>query len=220
MPYDVFAQELTNMFQGVPLIFADEFPLESDKVKGMRIATVHVKRELCGIDDSGKPNYMTKTFNGRSNPNPMLNVGISRVERYSVQVYLKIRAGKKLEAVATTDYKAQDHRANGITDACGSYIVGQNQEKTKFYLLYVVKSYLSDRTITDENGQVLTDEQVDDLQQYLQSGYRQSTKEASARAQADKMGIAVEELPQVRTMKLENIESIELFGRTLRPIKG
>lgn len=225
MPYQVLGDELVNMFAGRPALSIDVLvdeqgkritDIDALKKKGCVFAHLTVVRNLAN------ERYCLKKVKGTKDPNPLLSPDVVRLETYDAMVLLNIIWENKVEKLieqhdGNKEYKVKEYRSNKIENYKDSRVVCSKDDD--FYLNYVVHSYMDNRKIYDENGRELTPPELEELNGLLLASYRKEVKVKSAEQQAEKMGIPVEALPDIRQMRMENIGRIRVFERDFIPVE-
>lgn len=225
MPFQVLADEMVNLFAGRPALSIDVLvdengkritDIETLKKKGCVFAHLTVVRNLAN------DRYCLKKVPGTKDPNPLLNPDIVRLETYDVLVNLNMIWKHKVDKLidkydGNKDYKVKEKRANKIENYQDSRVIGHKEGD--FYLSYVVHSYMDNRKVYDENGRELTTPELEELNSLLKASYRKEVKQKSAEQQAEKMGIPVEALPDIRQMRMENVGRIKVFDKDFIPVE-
>ena len=226
MPHQVLADELVNLFDGKPAITTDAIVDE----KGERITDIDTLKKrgcvfahLTVMRNLANDSYCLKKVKGTKDPNPLLEPGVVRMETYDVIVLLNMIWENKVEKLiemhdGNKDYEVKKESPNEIKNYKNSRVVCYKDGV--FYIKYVVHSYMNDRKVFDENGSQLDDERLEELNSLLKASYRKEVKEKSKEQQAEKMGIPVTALPQIRQMKLENIARIKVFNKDFIPVEA
>lgn len=202
---------IVQQFQGKPpIIFVSTKKSEMQK-RGATIATLNVRRIF---DDSN----MVKKHRETKEANPYL-AGQTAIETYRIQVILNciwqnVLDNRTEKFGGDTGFEAQKDRTNGIQNYKDSRVIcfKTKDNKTTFYVNYIVLQYLTNRELTDGTGNPIDPVFFDG---YLKTPAAQ--KEKNRQAEADKHGLEPEFDPQIRQMKMSNIHSIEVFGYEYRP---
>ena len=176
--------------------------------KWATFASIEVEKDL--IDDMLKNSRETKE------PNPY--IGDTRlIETFKMEVMENViwqnvidNKREKTDGI-DTEYEVKKTRQNRIENYRDSRVVCHKMidGEERFYISYVVLRYLSERVITDTNGNIVDKEEI---KQYLKKTDDQ--KEKSQQKMSEKTGIAVEFLPQIRQMKMSNIKTLKVLNKT------
>lgn len=225
-PHAILANEFVNRFAGKEPIAIIEITDENGKLifnedelkkRGAVFATADVVRDL---SDSMAAK---SRINGEDNPfkktrqSPKIK---SVFEKYKIQYLLNAiwqnvvdNKRDKVNGIET-GYKSKDSRSNGIENYRDSRVVCHKIKDgiETFYINYVVLRYLSERIVVDENGVELD-------AAYVESFMKQSkeSKQQSRETEAEKHGIPANFDPQIRQIKMSNIDNIKVFGVTFKP---
>jgi len=226
LPHNVMGTEIVNKFAGKAPLILVELTDENGRIitneneltkRGATFGTIVVERDLSG--------GMVKKHRETGEDNPFIDTKISRTtktatERYSAQVMLNciwqnVVDNKREKTEGTeTGFQAKEERVNGIVNYLDSRVICHKvkDENETFYLNYVVLRYVTERTVTDENG---NDIDIEYLNGFLSKTKAQ--KDRSRQREADKHGIELEFDPQIRQMKFENIKELRVFNSIFIP---
>ena len=226
LTHDILAKTLVSRFEGLQPIVMVEIIDENGRLivteeelkkRGATFTTAFVVRDLSGA--------MVKKNRETGEDNPFVDTKISpktrtATERYSIQyllnaIWQNVVDNKREKTDGTeTGYKAGTTRSNGIVNYENSRVICHKIKdgKETFYMNYVVLRYLSERIVTDENGDVIDAEWLDG---FLSKSKVQQHK--SREKEAKKHGIEARFDPQIRQMKMSNIAKIRVFGAEFVP---
>lgn len=203
------AEMLIQHFRGLAPVMLDTVK-KSEIIKkiGCTFATLYVARVH---DDS----TMIKKHRVTGEINPFLN-GRTAVEKYTLQVLLNAIFQNAL-INRGSDYKAEDKRRNGIENVDDSRVICSKIVKgeKRYYLNYIVLDYLTPYTLVDNDGQEIDRDWFDG---FLKTPKVQ--KEANREKTAELHGLDLEVDPQIRQMKLSNIENICVLNYHYRPTEA
>ena len=232
MPHEVVGAEIIALFEGKePLCIVELFDelgnlivsnVEAElRRRGASFVAIDVEKDLA--DDmlakhrvTGEDNPFKKT---RTSPKTR-----QAIERYKVQGIVNVkdwqavvdrRRGK--HGGIETGWKANEKRANGIENASeDSTVVCKKTLKsgeTRWYINYLVFRYLSERTVTDETGQPIDSAWLDGFMKQSKA-----MKADSREREAEKHGMDVRFDPQIRQIKMHNIDELHIENRVFVPI--
>jgi len=188
------------------------------KAKGARFIVIDVRKNLASD--------MLAKHRETKDDNPFVDTKKAKAKRQAIEVYTAEHRvncfwSKAIErAVERTDgtetgWKAKDSRSNRIANYRDSRVCCTKVNKPnvqRFYINYIEWKYLTERQIVDENGTALDTEWL--------AGFMKTTKaqkQQGREREAAKHGLQVQFDPQIRQMKMDNINAIRIFGKTYQP---
>ena len=191
--HEVLANQLIDKFDG----------------KGMVFGTIHFRKPM----KMRKFHRTEKGDDGKKLNNPYVDnvfeVGTLQVE-FNGDWQNKVDNVRDRENGVETEWVADKKRPNGIENYKDSKVVCINSINNTFYLNYIVMKYVDSTIYVNKDNNILD---YDNIKEYHQVKTTQNKLN-----EAMKHGLTTSTDPQIRQIKIENIESLRIFGVEYRPI--
>jgi len=199
------ANFLVNSFNGIISVWE-----EQGAKLGSVFATIQFRKPM----KMRKFHRIAKTADGKKMKNPYLEnvfeVGKVLINFNYIWENVVDNQVKRTDGIKT-DWTPDKKRANGIENYKESRVVCIHPKKGTFYLNYKVEKYLENTRYVDKDN---NEYDYSEIQEYHQKPSRESKEK-----EALKHGLKIENDPQVRQMKFDNITLLSIFGFKFQPMK-